>query len=386
MADESNVSELVDKKGGANKPEWINDERMVFSKDQCLKSIVMSCLLDDIIESVISCEIAKATWTDLDEEKVSDDEEMTQVKVLTALADNELAVGKNHARNGEWIDITMRKITILLSMDKTDDWQTYLKYINIDLKDYLLIFKQDKLDAVTFQIQNTELIKLNHALQEQLKKERKVNEKWLNSSNKVSQCISEQIPNQKKKILGIEQLTESSSKNNVKENPIIPASLAYGHEMIPKSKDWVKRHNRDSKLPNFNTERILVLESQAVNECLITKAPTDPDSSKDSGSEPLTPLHPLKNLQGASPSSEVMSLTYQDHFPRERAGLCIIKHIKHETQESSSKSVSGPVTICVTKPITFSVLLKINNNEQDSKLNELTKLVQMLINEKVNSS
>ncbi|GKA68502.1 hypothetical protein Tco_0768419, partial [Tanacetum coccineum] len=198
---------------------------------------------------------------DWDKEEVFNDEEMTQVKVLMALADDELVVGKKHARNGEWTDITMRKVNILLSMDEDSDWQTYLKYINIDLmfveeqrlnllskynkivfelnkcRDDLLVFKQAKLDAVTFQIQNTELTRLNHALQEQLKEERKVNEKWLNSSNKVSQCISEKILNQKKKILRIEQLTESSSKNDVKENPFIPASLDYDHEMIPKSKD-----------------------------------------------------------------------------------------------------------------------------------------------------
>ncbi|GKC97593.1 retrovirus-related pol polyprotein from transposon TNT 1-94 [Tanacetum coccineum] len=98
---------------------------------------------------------------DWDEEEVSDDEEIKQVKVLMALVDDELDVGKNHARNDEWIDITIRKC-----------------------RDDLLIFKQAKLDAVTFQIQNTELAKLNHALQEQLKEERKDNEKWLNCSDK----------------------------------------------------------------------------------------------------------------------------------------------------------------------------------------------------------
>ncbi|GKE96447.1 hypothetical protein Tco_1581302, partial [Tanacetum coccineum] len=136
---------------------------------------------------------------DWDEEEDSDDEEVTQVKV--ALADDELTVAKNHARNGEWIDITMRKVNILLSMDEDADWQNYLKYINTDLKfveeqrlnllskynkivfelnkcrDELLVLKQAKLDAVTFQIQNTKLIKLNHALQEQLKEEKKINEK-----------------------------------------------------------------------------------------------------------------------------------------------------------------------------------------------------------------
>ncbi|GJX82080.1 retrovirus-related pol polyprotein from transposon TNT 1-94 [Tanacetum coccineum] len=80
------------------------------------------------------------------EEEVSDEEEVTQVKVLMALADDEHTVVKSHARNA-------------------------------------------KLDIVTFHIQNTELTKLNHALQEQLKEEKKINEKWLTSSKKVSQCI-----------------------------------------------------------------------------------------------------------------------------------------------------------------------------------------------------
>ncbi|GKD33139.1 hypothetical protein Tco_1248648, partial [Tanacetum coccineum] len=113
---------------------------------------------------------------DWDEEEVLDDEEVIEVNVLMALADDELTVGKNYARNGKWIDITMRK---------------------------------------------------------------------------------------------------------------------------------VERLNPGNKLPNFNTGRILVLESQAVNESLKpTETSTDPESSKDSKAESITPLPPLKILQGASPSSE----------------------------------------------------------------------------------
>ncbi|GKB20934.1 hypothetical protein Tco_0854857 [Tanacetum coccineum] len=55
------------------------------------------------------------------EKEVSNDEEVTQVKVLMALVDDEFTVGNNNARNGEWIDITMRKVNILLSMDKDVD-------------------------------------------------------------------------------------------------------------------------------------------------------------------------------------------------------------------------------------------------------------------------
>nr|GEU50930.1 retrovirus-related Pol polyprotein from transposon TNT 1-94 [Tanacetum cinerariifolium] len=58
---------------------------------------------------------------DWDEEEVSDEEEVTHVKVLMALADDELTVGKSHARNGEWVDITIRKVNTLLSMDEDAD-------------------------------------------------------------------------------------------------------------------------------------------------------------------------------------------------------------------------------------------------------------------------
>ncbi|GKA92281.1 hypothetical protein Tco_0814206 [Tanacetum coccineum] len=69
MAAVNDVPQLVDKKGadGDAKPEsqWIPDKRRVVVQDQRLKCIIMSCLPDDIMESVISCVSAKETWTDL---------------------------------------------------------------------------------------------------------------------------------------------------------------------------------------------------------------------------------------------------------------------------------------------------------------------------------
>ncbi|GKE62155.1 hypothetical protein Tco_1512522, partial [Tanacetum coccineum] len=204
-----------------------------------------------------------------DEEEVSNEEEVTQVKVLMALADDELTVGKSHARNGEWVDITIRK--------------------------------------------------LNHALQERLKEDKKINKKRLTSSKKVSQCISEQIPYQKKKILGGDLFTKSSSKMNENENLFIPASMGYDQEMVPKIKDWVKRLNPDRKLLNFNTGRILVPKSQAVNESLEPNETLNTlESSKDSKAESITPLPPLK-------------------------------HTKPKTQDSSNKSASRTITVSETR-------------------------------------
>ena len=52
---------------GLVKPDsqWTPDERRVVNQDQRLKSIIISCLPDDIMESVINCPTAKQTWTDL---------------------------------------------------------------------------------------------------------------------------------------------------------------------------------------------------------------------------------------------------------------------------------------------------------------------------------
>ncbi|GJV35407.1 hypothetical protein Tco_1407884 [Tanacetum coccineum] len=150
--------------------------------------------------------------------------------------------------------------------------------------------------------------------------------------------VFEQIPHQKKKVLGGELFTESSSKMNENENLFVPASMGYDQEMVPKTKDWVERLNPDSKLPNFNTGRVLVLESQAVNEFLDPTETLDtPESSKDSEAESLTLLPPLKNLQGASPSSE----------------------------DSSNKSVSGTVTVSETKQTTALVPTEVKDTEQE---------------------
>ncbi|GJW58663.1 retrovirus-related pol polyprotein from transposon TNT 1-94 [Tanacetum coccineum] len=267
------------------------------------------------------------------EAKVSDEEEVTQVKVLMALADDELIVGKSHARNGNSISHHHEKFV-----------------------------EEQRLEHTVLSI-----------TKEQLKEEKKINEKWLTSLKKVSQCINEQIPHQKKKVHGGKLLTGSSSKMNENENLFVPASMRYDQEMVPKTKDWVERLNPVSKHPNFNTGRILVPKSQAVNESLETSNTLE--SSKDSEAEFLTPLPPLKILQGASPSSEVIPLTFQPHSLKERPGLGIMKHTKPETQDSSNKSVLGTVTVSESKQTTSSVPTEVKDTKQESKLNELTKLI-----------
>ncbi|GJU82179.1 retrovirus-related pol polyprotein from transposon TNT 1-94 [Tanacetum coccineum] len=77
------------------KSPWKRNERKAANLGQRLKSLIMSVLPDDQINSVINCL--------KDEEEVSSDEnEMVEVKVLIALAEDNDAISKEGARNDEW--------------------------------------------------------------------------------------------------------------------------------------------------------------------------------------------------------------------------------------------------------------------------------------------
>ncbi|GJX00968.1 hypothetical protein Tco_0184881 [Tanacetum coccineum] len=333
------------------KPEsqWTIDEKRVVVRDQRLKSIIMSCLPDDIMESVISCETAKATWTDLI---------------------HSFAVS-GFSSKGFQPKFTLKFIQS--SQSPSSQAEPKIQ------KDYKAEYKKMKAKLA--------LLEASPSTSQTLK--------TFQPKNKG--LVAETFDSNEKEVSDDEEVTEvkvlmalSDAEFTIGKNPARNGEwidISIRKEMVPKSKDWVERLNPDTKLPNFNTRRILVPKSKAVNENLKpTKGSTDPESSKDSESETITPLPPLKNIQGALPSSEVMSLTFQPHSVEERPGLGIMKHTKLETQDSSSKSGSGTVTVSETEPTTPLVPTEVKNTKQESKINELTKLVQMLIDEKFNST
>ncbi|GJU78029.1 hypothetical protein Tco_1275099 [Tanacetum coccineum] len=67
------------------------------------------------------------------EEVSSDDNEIVEVKVLMTLVDDNAAVSKEGARNGEWVKISMRKVHTLLEMEDNDEIMNLLDYLCIDL-------------------------------------------------------------------------------------------------------------------------------------------------------------------------------------------------------------------------------------------------------------
>ncbi|PWA86471.1 copia-type pol polyprotein [Artemisia annua] len=84
----------------------------------------------------------------------------------------------------------------------------------------------------------------------------------------------------------------------------------------------IERLSPDGKMPNHNTGRILVPESQAIKEMLgVTDEPSSTESVTESPTESQAPLPPLKVLQGAEPCSDLGPLVYSQHSPKEKVGL-----------------------------------------------------------------
>ncbi|GJU36408.1 hypothetical protein Tco_1184762 [Tanacetum coccineum] len=193
---------------------------------------------------------------------------------------------KDSARNGEWIKISMKKVHTLLEMEDNDDRKSFLDYLCIDLnyveeqrnnlmskhrnlvqelntcKEQLLVLKQAKLDLLTMQHVNTEILKENQNLRNELKELTSITEAWLNSSNKVNQCISEQIPTQKKKILGIDQLTEDTSSSGPKDLVFVKSSADNSEVSITGSNKPKLSEAEDSTLSNHDTGKVPSNESQ----------------------------------------------------------------------------------------------------------------------------
>nr|GFB43548.1 retrovirus-related Pol polyprotein from transposon TNT 1-94 [Tanacetum cinerariifolium] len=64
---------------------------------------------------------------------VEDFSRVTKVKAFMASAEDEPSVGKNDAKSGQWVKITMKKVQRLISMTDGDERKHVLDYTHVDL-------------------------------------------------------------------------------------------------------------------------------------------------------------------------------------------------------------------------------------------------------------
>ncbi|GJS46406.1 retrovirus-related pol polyprotein from transposon TNT 1-94 [Tanacetum coccineum] len=153
---------------------------------------------------------------------------------------------------------------------------------------------------------NTEILKESKNLRTKLKELTTITETWLNNFNKVNQCISKQIPSQKKRVLGVDQLTKDPSSSGQKDLVFVKSSANDTKVSIPSvERPWMSKA-KGFILPNHDTGRILPTESQRNTtnpSVVVTDSSATEYDSADESSVCSTPLPPLKKLNGVEPTS-----------------------------------------------------------------------------------
>ncbi|GJT59766.1 hypothetical protein Tco_1003299 [Tanacetum coccineum] len=252
---------------------------------------------------------------DWDEEEVSSDKnEVTKVKALMALADKErIYVGQESTRNGEWTKISIKK---------------------------LLVLKQAKLDLLTIQHVNTEILKENQDLRNELKEITSMTETWLNSSNKFCDNIPD-IRNLKLKKNTSDPsiaVTESSTTNYDSADE----SLVYNTQLLPLKKlDGAKLVSEPkivkSVLKSKSTFKAKTLKGIKINEpssarargnksSLASKTNSSPAQTEllnriislRRGIKPKNPQHIIKNYETCGINVHTTSNHNDIEWPRKR--------------------------------------------------------------------
>ncbi|GJU25659.1 hypothetical protein Tco_1164280 [Tanacetum coccineum] len=242
---------------------------------------------------------------DWDEEEVSSDEnEVIEVKALMALANEETISVTKESLSNDYLCIDLNYVE-----EQKNNLMTKHRNLVQELntcKEQLLVLKQAKLDLLTMQHVNTKILKENQNLRNELKEITSITKAWLNSYNKVNQCINEQISTQKKKILGIDQLTENTSISRLKDLMFVKSSTDNSEVSITGSNKPKLSEAEDSTLSNHDTGKVPLNETQrnTTDHSVVVSDSSATDC--DSADESLvysTPLPLLEKLTGAEPVS-----------------------------------------------------------------------------------
>ncbi|GJR07776.1 hypothetical protein Tco_0790428 [Tanacetum coccineum] len=195
---------------------------------------------------------------------------------------------------------------------------------------------------------NAKILKENRKLRNELKELTSITEAWLNSSNKVNQCISEQIPTQKKTILRTDQLTKDTSSFGPKDPMLVKSSADNSEVSITSSIKSKLSEAEDSTLSNNDTGKVPSNELQRNTIYHLVVISDSSATNYDSADESLvcsTPLPPLEKLTGAEPGSKPKTiksiLKSKSTFKAETLkGITINKPSSAPARGNKSSSVS----------------------------------------------
>ncbi|GJW34403.1 hypothetical protein Tco_0054435 [Tanacetum coccineum] len=192
---------------------------------------------------------------DWDEEVSSDDNDVTKVKALMALADEErVSVGKESARN-DYLCIDLNYVEEQRN-NLMSKHRNLVQELNT-CKEQVLILKQAKLDLLTMQHVNTKILKENQNLRNELKELTSIIELWAKRVFVKSSANNSEVSitgSNKPKLFEDEDSTlsnhDTANESSVCSTPLPPLEKLTGAEPVsgPKTIKSILKSNSHLKL------------------------------------------------------------------------------------------------------------------------------------------
>nr|GEU78569.1 retrovirus-related Pol polyprotein from transposon TNT 1-94 [Tanacetum cinerariifolium] len=162
---------------------------------------------------------------DWDDESMSlEDEGTTKFKAFMAIVEDEPSVGKEDARFGQWVDITMKKVHRILSMTDNEERKHVIDFTHVDL------------------LVNLE----NKSLKDEIFDHKEVIEKWTCSKVTLDQLLSEKIPGNIVKTLRGKGRRKENNSNEVLFTKADVSTFEFAPMITSDSED--DSNNQDSSL------------------------------------------------------------------------------------------------------------------------------------------
>nr|GEW91409.1 retrovirus-related Pol polyprotein from transposon TNT 1-94 [Tanacetum cinerariifolium] len=181
-----------------------------------------------------------------------------------------------------------------------------------------------------------------------------------NKAKKVPEMVnSEQIPSQKKRNLGVDQLTEDPFSSGLKDIVFVKSSADDTKvTILSVERPWLSEAE-GFILPNYDTGRILPSKSQrntTDSSVAVTDSSTTDNDSADESSVCNIPLLPLKKLDGAEPISGLktiksfLSVTSRSPFGTWIRHMTGVKsYLQKYMEQPGPKVVCGDDSTCTTE-------------------------------------
>nr|GEU71160.1 retrovirus-related Pol polyprotein from transposon TNT 1-94 [Tanacetum cinerariifolium]GEU71315.1 retrovirus-related Pol polyprotein from transposon TNT 1-94 [Tanacetum cinerariifolium] len=363
----------------------------------------MSCIPDDIMESIISCVSAKETWTDL----VHSFKGPLDTKE-NRIMDLKLEYQTFRAKSTKSLSKTYTCYKTLLN-ELANDGVNFSKHgSNVGFVDNIFgrfVYKENLIQRRYFDTKKALITTPSSStISNAFFSNNAIQDFQDNFDDEVDERSSEEYLRELHVEYRERSLLENSKRfikrrNSFSVNNFSLVSKGFRSKLTPKLIQSSPNSNSQTN-PKFQKDYKAEYKKKKAKLALLEASPSSPQNPKT--------LQPKNNglvaeifdwdKEEVSDDEEVTQvkvlmvladdeLTVGKSHARNGEWVDITKRkgASPSSEDSSNKSVSGTVTISETKQITPLVPTEVKETEQESKLNELTKLSQMLIDEKVNS-